>query len=332
MFLYRTFGLVMLFSISMVIVVFLSLMIFFMQNSNWIAPTVISPTSDKMLAFQASLMTETQIQSTIVIQLETSKRAVASLAKQRVALANYMAGLQAAVKHETQSTRHFSAQKTEQFTGNSTLAKTMLQSEAEVQQQLTAGLLTRAEAAQALVAIAQFRSLNNDAEIAADQLTRHQSTLSGKPEAVDGMAAKRQIVDLEAQLNAIDDSIAVQMKTVVETEAALKKAKAVMETLDDAAYMNILRNGGGNMAFLAYDNTSQAKIGAPVYDCYLTIFACRQVGTIKKVYSDEQIVDFPIFNVRFSRTVRGTLVELDLTDKAAMKSSILFIGFKPLFV
>jgi hypothetical protein len=332
MFLYRSFGFVMLFCISMVIVTFLSLMIFFMQNSNWIAPTVLSPTSDKMLAFQASLMTETQIQSSIVIQLETSKRAVESLTKQRAGLASYMEGLKSAVKHETQTTQRFSVQKTEQFKGNTTLAKTMLQSEAEVQEQLKAGLLTRAEAAQALVSIAQFRSLNSDTEMAADQLSRHQSTLSGRPEAVDGLAAKRQLVDLEAQLNAIDDGIAVQMKTVVEAEAALKKAKSITETLDDAAYMNVLRNGGGNMAFLAYDNASQAKIGAPVYDCYLTIFACHQVGTIKKVYADEQIVDFPIFNVRFSRTVRGTLIELDLSDKAAMKSPILFIGFKPLFI
>jgi hypothetical protein len=166
----------------------------------------------------------------------------------------------------------------------------------------------------------------------ADQLTRHQSTLSGNPEAIDGLSAKRQLVDLEAQLNAIDDGIAVQLKTVSEAEAALKKAKAIMETLDDAAYMNILRNGGGNMAFLAYDNATNAKAGSPVYDCYLTIVACRQVGIIKKIYADEQLVDFPIFNVRFSRTVRGTLVELDLTDKTAMKSSILFFNFKPLFL
>ena len=53
---------------------------------------------------------------------------------------------------------------------------------------------------------------------------------------------------------------------------------------------------------------------------------------IRKIYDDEQSVDFPIFNVRFSGVMRGIFVDVNPTDDLAMRSSILFYGRKPLLI
>jgi hypothetical protein len=88
---------------------------------------------------------------------------------------------------------------------------------------------------------------------------------------------------------------------------------------------------GSNLAFVAYDNQQVARVGAPVYDCYLMIIACHQVGTVRHVYGDEQMIDFPVFNVRMIRTIRGFYVDMDINYPRAMGSTVLFIH-KPLWI
>jgi hypothetical protein len=125
---------------------------------------------------------------------------------------------------------------------------------------------------------------------------------------------------------------ASDLRTAEDAGLAAKRqldiANAALETLNKTAYMAAMRNGA-NLAFIPYENHKIAVTGEPVFDCLLTIAICHQVGTIRQIHNDEQMLDFPLFNVKLARTVRGFMVELDVTDKSAMSSSILFVG-KPL--
>jgi hypothetical protein len=81
-----------------------------------------------------------------------------------------------------------------------------------------------------------------------------------------------------------------------------------------------------NVALVPYDNQAVANQGAPVYDCYLSIVLCRQVGVLKATFVGEQHTTHPIFKT----DLRGFLVQLELTDPDSAKSKTLFVGSKPL--
>src|SRR5208337_3709896 len=80
-------------------------------------------------------------------------------------------------------------------------------------------------------------------------------------------------------------------------------------------------------AFVPYDNEGGVTVGVPVFDCYLSFVACRQVGVVKQIFSDEQHAVNP-----FSKNdIRGFLIQLELTRQQSAKSKTLFVGNKPLF-
>jgi hypothetical protein len=64
-----------------------------------------------------------------------------------------------------------------------------------------------------------------------------------------------------------------------------------------------------------------------VYGCLLNLVLCHQVGTIRRVFSDEVTDVHPVFK----KPIRGVLVQLELADVNAAKDYVLFLGRKPLW-
>jgi hypothetical protein len=58
----------------------------------------------------------------------------------------------------------------------------------------------------------------------------------------------------------------------------------------------------------------------------LKVLLCRNVGTIKHVFTSEEHGSHPIFRT----DLRGFLVQLDLDNQEAAKSKTLFVNRKPL--
>lgn len=276
--------------------------LFFMFNNTWIAPTVLSPTSDKMLTFQQGYLGEHQSLGTLKVlrdqqarQLQTNKEQLATL-------------------------REFA----EDISGGNLLLKgkfTDVQASLKLQREMDAitrsneenlarGLISRTEVVQASTYIQQFRNNTTDGKVSFVNL-------------------QQQMITLQFQMRAIADQINTGILTIEETDKSLAIAEASVNKLDASSYAHAL-NAGSNMAFVGYDNIHVAKVGAPVYNCYLMIIACYQVGTITHVYNDEQTVEFPLFNVKLSRTVKGIMVDVDVKDARAMQGSVLFAGSKPL--
>jgi hypothetical protein len=75
-----------------------------------------------------------------------------------------------------------------------------------------------------------------------------------------------------------------------------------------------------------YDNQSDAKVGAPIYDCYLNMVLCRKVGTVKQIFLGEEVINHPIFKTQ----VRGLTILMDLSHPESAKSQTVFLGRKPL--
>ena len=326
---YRTIGLGVLASITLVLFFYGFLMLFFMQNDNWVAPTILSQTSDKMLQFQSALLSQEQIKHTIEVQKFTAERQLETYRHQLESLIAFKDKLDTTVHNEARTAQRFAQLKCATATQNDQLIVDLTGAVGDIQKSRDKGLITKTEATQTLVALSQFQTASNDNALTANALSRQARTLSGKDESVDALGAIRQQVELNTLISTAKDNVAIAEKTVDETQKALGEANTVLDVLQNTAYMQALTNNGANLAFLPYDNIKKAKQGDPIYDCHLLILDCYQVGTIDRVYNDEQVVEFPIFNVRFSRTVRGTLISMNITNPESMHTQILFFGHKP---
>jgi hypothetical protein len=75
-----------------------------------------------------------------------------------------------------------------------------------------------------------------------------------------------------------------------------------------------------------YDDQASAKVGAPIYDCYLNMVLCRKVGTVKQIFLGEEQITHPIFKT----LVRGVMIQMDLSHPDSAKSKTVFLGRKPL--
>jgi hypothetical protein len=319
------------------------IMIFFMCSSTWLSPTVLAPTSDKMLQFQNGYLTVTQQRSTALVAYNQAQRQIAFLQQQKNELEKLLQSSQSATKAETKANARILEngdsviqQRLADHQSNETLQAGLETIRKQNESLLAAGLITRNDAIQNMLTTQSFANSVTDARSwgltlsqQMDDLNRKRQTLLGTAKSVDAMTPVKAYYDIRQALL----QNATELRTAEDSGAAAKNqldlANNALGVLSQTAYMAALRDGS-NLAFIPYDNKQIAKEGAEVYDCMLTIMICHKIGTIHRIYHDEQVVDFPLYNVKLSRTVRGFMVELDVTDKSAMGSSVLFVN-KPLF-
>jgi hypothetical protein len=298
---YRTGGFVVLISTLAALVGYGFVMTFFMFNRTWVSPTVLSQTSDRMLQFNSGYLTSLQAQATLSVLINQQKLALATTQKQFDDLTSF----RSSIGSGTQLQR----QKRLDLTKSAELASSLESVKTQTERSLDAGLIDKVDATREIATIQQFNNGRTDSQISLATL-------------------QQQLITLDAQINQLRDMLSVERQTISETQKNLVIAKSTVQTLELSAYAD--SKNGSDLAFLAYDNLDNVKEGQSVYDCSLLLVFCHKVGTIEHIYQDEQLVDFPLFNVRLSRTVRGVFIKMNLEDRTAIKSTILFAGSKPL--
>lgn len=319
-------------------------MIFFLFDSTWIAPTVLSTTSDKMLQFEGGYLTVTAQQGTANVAYNQAVRQVEVLTQQKDQLAILLAKSDSAIKVETTSNKvvidqaSLVANQRKKDLNSSALLSSQLETiKSETQNLLAAHVITQDIATQNLATIQSFGNSLTDSKTAllllnqqTDDLSRKRETLLGAGKSVDAMISITAYASIQQLARQNLSDLKTAQDTVTAAKAQLDLATAAVSTLNQTSYM-AARKSGSNLAFVPYDNQRIAKVGSSVYDCYLLFVACHKIGTIRHVYHDELIVDFPLFNIKLSRTIRGFLIDLDVTNEKAMSSSVLFVN-KPLFL
>jgi hypothetical protein len=295
-----------------------------------------------MLQYQSGYLAVSQQKATAQNAYAQADRQIEVLSKQRIMLDQLLAQTHQALKAETaanakviEAGNQVLAQRESDLVDSEDTKLKLVAFKKQTQQMLAAGLITHEQAIQSFAQVQSFNTTVTDTKTwdinlrqQMNDLARKRSTLNGSVESVEGVAVLKMYADLkQTSLQNMSD-----LNTALDAASAAKKqldlASAALETLDQTAYHAAMK-GGSNLAFIPYDNRSIAKVGAEVYDCALTIVFCHKVGTIRHVYSDEQVADFPLYNIKLVRTTRGFMVDLDMSEPAAMGSSILFVN-KPL--
>lgn len=323
------------------VVSYVSLVAFYLASSSWAAPLVLGPSQDRVLAFQPEIAI---IEATIDkqrVELETALSTKRIVTEQVVQVSKLIGKVGAAMSSESAQLQRMSEAAstlalakradTNKQAATTAEARELLK---QLDQELTAKLITSDQAAQRRIALTAAFNAVTDGNISALQLeTQAQQaatsaqTFNGGSTSVAAISAVKQAVELKTILAQLQIQAVTAESSADALQRSIAGAERVLEVAKSSPYYRALREEV-TVAFVPYDNLDDVKVGDKVYDCYLQVILCRHVGSVKTLYEAEEHAKHPLFKT----DLRGKLVELQLTDPSSSKSQVVFIGGKPLFL
>lgn len=330
--LYRTFAIVALYLVLFGIFAYAFVMAFYALNSSWAAPVILSSSDEKSLDFREKLVTSQQTIEDLKVDKNKMDGGLAEMSKHRAALLALERPLDQAIVREKQHNGATGAQLAAldaQKRADNAKTKEMLdrlkQMEGNINKDLAADLITKNDATTQLSALNQAESAYTDSRIAQVLLT--DSVLEKTTTGTDSLDVLVKQAELRSEVAQLDVAINVAENEDDEDGRQIQRLRAAIATAKQSPYyLNATGHETLYFAFVPYANQSSAVVGTPIYDCYLNMLLCRQVGNVKQIFAGEEDATHPIFKT----AIRGFLIQMKLDHKDSARSQTVFLGRKPL--
>jgi CII-binding regulator of phage lambda lysogenization HflD len=331
--LYRIFAIVTLYAVLIGVLAYGFVMGFYALNTSWAAPVILSPADDKSLDFTQKLVTSKQTLEDLTLDKKRLESSISEMARHRTSLLALEPELQAAVAREKTHNRatgpqlsQLDQQKQADNVKTQSVMAQVKEVEANIDKDLAAGLITKGDAATQRVALNQAQSSFTDSKInevlLTDNVLEKTATGTKSLDVLDKQA------ELRSEIAQLDIALSLAEKQIREESQQIDRLRKALATAKQTPYY--LSVSAGNtiyFAFVPYDNQSSVSVGAPVYDCYLNMMACRKVGTVKQIFTGEEHAIHPIFR----SDMRGFMIQMNLDHPESARSKTVFLNRKPLF-
>ena len=329
---YRVLGFAILTTIVVALIGYLATTGFYMVSTSWVVPTIVSPTDEKVVAMKSELAAQQNERERIAREVTDAERAMEAelsfQAKFAAAIASDRDGRLSAL-HRTRALAGAAAQTRAEI--RATSEAFAQDASARMTEQYGAGMIDRHDMLDGKHQLAQISSTNLSLaerqaafETESSELARQASALDAllsdgdAPLSYDALKIKR---DLDTSRVSLAKSIAVRDTL----RASLTRQDELLAGLRSSAYLRAVTDGA-TVALVPYANLDRATPGAPLYACKLAMVWCHQVGSVIQVLPGEIQLRHP----HKDALVRGQMIELRLTDAAAARDNVLFVGGKPL--
>ena len=330
--LYRVFAVAALYAVLAGILCYAFIMGFYAVNNTWAAPVILSASDEKSLDFMQKLVTSRQTIEDLKVDVTRLQSGLAEMTKHRASLTALDPELENAIirerNHDQLTGPQLSALDAQKQADNIKTQQILTQVhalEATIQKDLAAGLITKGDAASQLAALNQAQDGYTDSKIAEVLLT--DSILDKTSVGTKSLDVLEKQAELRSEIAQIDVAINVANKQLQEESRQVDRLRDAITTAKQSPYyLNASGDKRLYFAFVPYDNQFNAKVGTPIYDCYLNMVLCRKVGTVKQVFLGEQQITHPIFKTQ----IRGLTILMDLSHPNSAKSQTVFLGRKPL--
>jgi hypothetical protein len=334
LFLYRVTAIVVLYGVLLGVGGYLFLQGFYLVNHSWIVPSIVSPSNDAVLQMTSQMVTNKQMLETLTLDRNRLQESLDSMKAQRLALIRLDSDLSTAYQRKNQEDataggdlKALIQQKRQDITKTRPVMNDVATVEDRISKDLEAGLITKGDAAIERASLTQLANTYTDNRVAEVLLRDNVRQKTTKD--IDSLEILSKQADLKSQIVQAAINISIGEQQLTSDQKQIDGLVKAMRQIDQSPfYMAVQAEDDVKFAFVPYDNEQGVEVGDPVYDCYLNMIGCRQVGTIKVMFSDEQKVTHPLFKTE----VRGFMVQLDLTELDSAKSKTLFVGHKPLFI
>ena len=331
--LYRIFAIVTLYAVLIGVLAYGFVMGFYAISTSWVAPVILSPSDDKSLDFTQKLVTSKQTLEDLNLDKKRLESNVAEMTGHRTALLALEPTLRAAIGREAAHNRtagpqlsQLDQQKEADNLKTMKVMKQVQQVESAIDKDLAAGLITKGDAATQKATLNQAQSSFTDSRIS--ELLLKDTVLEKTTRNTKSLDVLDKQAELRSEIAQLDIAINIAQKQIHEESQQIDRLKQALATAKQTPYY--LSVSGGNkvyFAFVPYDNQWSVSVGAPIYDCYLNMIACRKVGTVKQIFASEEHAIHPIFR----SDMRGFLVQMELDHPESARSKTVFLNRKPLF-
>jgi hypothetical protein len=329
---YRIFAIVALYAVLIGVIAYAFVMGFYAVNSSWAAPVILSATDEKSLDFREKLITSQQTIEDLRLDAAKMESGLSEMRSHREALLALEPQIDDAIQRERAHDRidapALSTLDRQKIADNAQTRQVLAQLNGmkdDVQKDLAAGLITRADAATQMAALDQTANAYTDSRIAEILLT--DTVLDKTTIGATTLEALERQAELRSEAAQLDVAIQVAEKELTEDNRQIARLHdAIVTAKLSPYYLNATGQNLLNFAFVPYDNQASAAIGSPIYDCFLNMIFCRRVGTVAARFPGEEQIQHPIFKTQ----IRGFLIQMDLHHPESAKSKTVFLGGKPL--
>lgn len=331
--LYRVFAILTLYAVLIGVLSYGFVMGFYAINTSWAAPVILSPSDEKSLDFTQKLVTSKQSLEDLNLDIKRLQSSISEMTGHRAALLALEPALKWAIARETTHNRtagpqlsQLDQQKQADNLKTMGVMTQVQQVEAQIDKDLATGLITRGDAATQKAALNQAQTAFTDSKIS--ELLLKDTVLEKTTSNTKSLDVLNKQTELRSEIAQLDIAINIAQKQIHEESQQVDRLKQALATAKQTPYYLSI-SGGSNLyfAFVPYDNQGSVKVGAPVYDCYLNMVACRKVGTVKQIFTSEEHAIHPIFR----SDMRGFLVQMQLVHPESARSKTVFLNRKPLF-
>jgi hypothetical protein len=330
--LYRVFAILTLYAVLLGILCYAFVMGFYAVDRSWAAPLILSAYDEKSLNYMQQLVLSRQTLEDLRVDIVRQQTTLAEMDKYRASLLELDKELQMAIAreraHNKQTGPVLASLDTQKQADNQKTATLLTQIhtlEAQVNNDLAAGLITKGDASTQLATLNHAETDYTDSRIADVMLS--DSVLDKTTIGTKSLEVLEKQAQLRSDIAQLDVTLSVAEKQLQEDNRQVDRLHDAIQIAKQSPYY-LNANGDKRLyfAFVPYDNQANASVGAPIYDCYLNMVLCRKVGTVKQVFAGEQVINHPIFKTQ----VRGLTILMNLSRPESAKSETVFLGRKPL--
>jgi hypothetical protein len=330
---YRTFAVFTLYGVLFAVAGYAFVMGFYVINTNWGVPVIISPSDEKGLEMAEQVTTSVSTLQALLLDRDKSLAAAHAADSYIESLRGTHGQMGDAIKRESIQNTDLNFElgglinkKSRDNSQASQVVSALTPVQEQAKRDLRSGLITKYDETMLEGQINQMRLSSTDSQVSEvilkDLLSQRRTDGTAFLEVLSKKAAIDDLVNqqhLIAQAGAIQ--AAADAKSIHLLEQAVEFAK------NNPYYHAVDARKPITLAFIPYDNRQGAETGAIVYACYLQTIFCHAVGHVTTIYTTEEHVQHPTFHT----DIRGFFVELTLTESSASRSKTIFIGRKPLW-
>lgn len=330
---YKLVGFAVLTAIVIALVAYLGTSVFFWFSRSWVAPTVISPTDERVLQLRSKLAEEATSRDRIIAEMADADRVIAMhadyLENARKALIEELADRKLelqqllALGSDLKQTRVALKADSQAY---SVISRDRLTAEYEARlinrEAVVSGALQLSQLAQGNLTVAE-RALALDKRRA--ELMRETDALAAIVSKTPARRHSLSVLRILQELRRSQLELAKAGDNRQVLQNSLDRYDEIVRTINDSPYL-LAAAHKTNLALAPYENLPNMKPGAPIFACDYGFVMCRRVGEVKAVLAGEVALKHPVQNTM----LRGLPLQLDLTDARAAEEKSLFAGRPPL--
>ena len=326
--LYRWAAVVVLYSFFAILVGYVLYWSFALLSNSWTVPITLSRSDAASLDMLGKVLTSRAQLEALSIDCQKQDLLVVEMKMHETALEKIDRQIDGAISREATAAAmngndltNLYARKFRNNVANDKVGTTAVRG--QISQDLAAGLITKADAEVARLALTEAENAFTDSAISTvllrDQIVEHAPAATKTLETVSKRA------ELKSELLQLAVNIETAEMTLLAEKGQISELKQALAAAAENPVYSVLFGNPKTFLFVPYG--TDMHVGSAVYRCVAGLFDCSQVGHVTNLYAGEIHEQ----GTQFRDNVVGTMAEVELSNPEAAKSKVLFFG-RPLWI